>query len=63
MADKIDQLKIDNIAYDIDLPPDNPIAKAAIYSIVSDITTTAGDSHSGSYLSVKWTIDDVNGIT
>ena len=36
---------------------------SSIYSVVSGITTTAGNASSGSYLSVKWTVDDVEGIT
>lgn len=45
------------------LPTTTEWSNGSIYSIVSGITTTAGNGNSGSYLSVKWTVSDVNGIT
>lgn len=63
-------------AYDIDLPPDatininsingmsaNAMKNGMVHSLMSGITTTPGSSSSSSYLSVKWTVDDVDGIT
>lgn len=35
----------------------------AIYSLMSGFTTTAGSATSGSYLSVKWSVPNIGGIT
>lgn len=51
-----------NIASDYKLPTTDEWKDSSIYSVVSGITTSAG-SASSPYLSVKWTVDDVSGIT
>lgn len=34
-----------------------------VHNLLSGITTTAGNANSGSYLSVKWTVSNVDGVT
>ena len=73
----ISKIKLpDDVTYDINLPSTakinidsinglsaNAMVNGTVHTVMSGFTTTAGSSTSGSYLSVKWTINGIDEIT
>ena len=60
---KIKQVQLpDNSVYDIDLPDNNPTKLNTVYSIMS-ANSVAGNTTAETYLSVRWYVSGVEGIT